>query len=131
MEVIPCLMLWRDIVSVLGGEDSHAMQKPPVLDTIENVLTNVDHVPTTLPENDDKAVLLLMEDNDAVIEMVVKSRAATMRHTGRTHRIDFDWLFERFQLDPGIKIRFAGTKEQIADFLTKTSFCLQTMEGTL
>ena len=92
------------------------------MDTLEQVLTNVDYVPTTLPEHDDKAVLLVMEDNDAVIKMVVKSRAATMRHVGRTHRIDLDWLIERFQSDPGIKIRFVGTKEQIADFLTKGAF---------
>ena len=45
-----------------------------------------------------------------------------MRHTGRTHRIDLDWLFERFHLDPVIQIRFGGTKEQIADFLTKGAF---------
>ena len=54
--------------------------------------------------------------------MVIKNRAATMRHVSRTHRIDLDWLFERFLLDPAISIRYVGTKEQIADFLTKGLF---------
>ena len=117
MEGIPCLVLWREIISVFSGGESQAMQTPPPMHTIEDVLANVDYAPTTLPENDNQAVLLVMEDNEAVIKMVIKTRAASMRHTGRTHRIVLDWLFERFHLDPAIQIRFVGTKEQIADFL--------------
>ena len=40
----------------------------------------------------------------------------------RTHRVDLDWLFERCQYDPAIKIRFVPTKDQLADMLTKGSF---------
>ena len=42
-----------------------------------------------------------------------------MRHIQRTHRIDLDWLFERFRIYPGLYMRFIGTKEQIADKLAE------------
>lgn len=45
-----------------------------------------------------------------------------MRHVQRTHRVNLDWLFERMARDPGIRIKFVGTKQQIADILTKGSF---------
>ena len=124
MEGIPCLVLWREIISVFGGGHPQATQKTPTMSTIEDTLTNVDYVPTTLPENDNTAVLLVMEDNESVIKMVIKTRAASMRHVSRTHRIDLDWLFERFHHDPAIQIRYIGTKEQIADFLTKGAFAI-------
>ena len=54
--------------------------------------------------------------------MVMKGRSPAMRHVQRTHRVDLDWLFERFRIDPGLSIRFIGTKEQIADLLTKGRF---------
>jgi hypothetical protein len=54
--------------------------------------------------------------------MTVKGRSPNMRHVPRTHRVDLDWLFERIRKDPGIFIKFVGTKEQIADILTKGSF---------
>jgi len=63
-----------------------------------------------------------LEDNDAVIELLVKTRAPTMRHVARTHRIDLDWFIERCRDDQSIKIRFVCTKEQIADVLTKGAF---------
>ena len=45
-----------------------------------------------------------------------------MRHVQRTHRVNLDWLFERIAQDPGIRIKYVGTKQQIADILTKGSF---------
>ena len=41
-----------------------------------------------------------------------------LRHVLRTHRIAIDWCFEVFD-SPDINIKFVGTKEQIADLLTK------------
>ena len=63
-----------------------------------------------------------MEDNDAVIKMIVKGRSPNLRHVGRTHRVDLDWLFERIMNDPGIYVKYVGFKEQLADILTKGSF---------
>ena len=70
--------------------------------------------------------MLVLEDNDAVIKMTLKGRSPNMRHVARTHRVDLDWLFERFQSDPGILIRYVNTLSQIADILTKGSFTSQT-----
>ena len=66
-----------------------------------------------------------MEDNDAVIKMTVKERFPTMRHCARSHRINLDWLKERFSQDPGISIKYIGTKDQIADMFTKGQFTAQ------
>ena len=45
-----------------------------------------------------------------------------MRHLGRTHRVNLDWLFERIKTDPGVKVRCCPTKQMIADIFTKGSF---------
>ena len=54
--------------------------------------------------------------------MIIKGRSPNLRHVGRTHRVDLDWLFERIMKDPGIFVKYVGTKEQLADILTKGSF---------
>ena len=86
----------KKVVSVLCGKKDQESFKNSTTPKIPKGITNVDHVPTTMPDNDDRAKLLVMEDNDAVIKMVVKNRAATMRHESRTHRIDLDWFFRTF-----------------------------------
>ena len=45
-----------------------------------------------------------------------------MRHVPRTHRVDLDWLWERMREDPGVYIKYVGTKEQVADIFTKGAF---------
>ena len=45
-----------------------------------------------------------------------------MRHVSRTHRVAFDWLFDRINLDPKIQIKYIDTKNQLADILTKGNF---------
>ena len=82
---------------------------------------DVDYVPPALP-NTGRAELLILEDNEPVIKMTIKGRSPNMKHVGRVHRVSPDWLFERFQDDPEISIRFVGTKQQVADFLTKGHF---------
>ena len=73
--------------------------------------------------------LILMEDNDAVIEMTIKGRSPNMRHVARVHRVDLDWLFERIRNDPGIEIRWVDTKHQIADIFTKGTFVSSTWQS--
>ena len=63
--------------------------------------------------------------------MTVKGRSPNMRHVQRTHRVNLDWLFERMAKDPGIRITYVGTKQQIADILTKGSFTAQQWEALL
>lgn len=85
----------------------------------QNELLNVDEVPINAPKQDRRAKLLVIGDNEVVIKMVLKSRAATMRHVLRNNMIDLDWLIERFLLDTSIRTRYIGTKEQIADLFEK------------
>ena len=69
-----------------------------------------------------EALLYIFEDNEAVIKVIIKGRSPTMRHVSRTHRVAFDWLFDRVKLDPKIQIKCIDTKNQLADILTKGKF---------
>ena len=67
-------------------------------------------------------MLYVFEDNEAVIKMIIKGRSPTMRHVSRIHRVAFDWLFDRINLDSKMQIRYVDTKHQVADILTKGNF---------
>ena len=54
--------------------------------------------------------------------MIIKGKSPTMRHVSRTHRVALDWLFDRINLDPKIKIKYIDTKHQFEDILTKGKF---------
>ena len=69
-----------------------------------------------------EALLCIIEDNEAVIKMIMKGRSPTVRHVSRTHRVALDWLFDRINLDPKIQIKYIDTKNQLADILTKGNF---------
>ena len=98
-------------------------QKPAFrIPTIHDLLMSIDFVPPMYAPPTGISKLVVLEDNDATIKMVIKGRSPAMRHIQRTHRVDLDWLFERFRIDPGLYMRFIGTKDQIADLLTKGSF---------
>ena len=129
MEGLPALSLWDLIIKVFSP--AHAKKRSNVPSQSPNEISNdnlyeifgsVDYVPPSLPITYGAASLFLMEDNDAVIKMVVKQRCPKLRHVARTHRVDLDWLFDRISNDPGCYIKFVGTKEQLADILTKGSF---------
>ena len=45
-----------------------------------------------------------------------------MRHVSRIHRVAFDGLFDRINLEPKIQIKYVETKNQFADMLTKKEF---------
>ena len=47
----------------------------------------VDYVPSTVPDSDPRAALLVLEDNEAVIKMTIKGRAPKLPHVARTHRM--------------------------------------------
>ena len=85
---------------------------------ITNVLNHVVCVPSNVQFSHQKALLLVVEDN----EQFVKGRSPTMRHVSRTHRVALDWLFDRIDLDSKIQIKYMDTKNQLADILTKGNF---------
>ena len=106
-EGIPALMLWDLAVEVFhpnkGDEETLAptlgessiqtfQQRSSIIDPLKNVdcIPNSLHTPKCLSE------LVVLEDNEAVIKMTIKGRSTAMRHLQRTHRVNLDWLFERF-----------------------------------
>ena len=85
-------------------------------------LSNVDYVATSAKPSHFEAMLYIFEDNEAVIKMIIKGRSPTLRHVSRTHRVALDWLVDRINLDPQIRIKYVDTKNQLADVLTTGSF---------
>ena len=132
MEGLPCLLLWELIMEVYGDISSDTVvsaqqRRPqPQLHHPQSALFrqygDIDYVPCTLPMSLGIGKCIIFEDNDAVIKQCIKGRSPAMRHVARTHRVDLDWLWERIRMDPGVNIKYVGTKEQIADIFTKGSF---------
>lgn len=102
---------------VSASFDDHVMQLPAA----------VDDVPTNSPMSNGRCILIIFEYKEAVNEtlMIIKGRAPQFKHIPRTHRIDLDWLCERIRYEPGVYMKYMGTKEQMADSRTKGSFCAQ------
>ena len=63
-------------------------------------------------------VLVIAEDNEAVIKIITKARSMALRHLPRTHRIDVQWLFE-VCAHPRVRMLYVNTKQQVADLMTK------------
>ena len=140
MDGIPALTLWDLVIEVFHsvpnkmeqtkGEflgNPSAVVKPNMHNSIPikhtNVIpTNIDHIPSNTTHSGSSAVLYVFEDNEAVIQMIIKGRSPTMRHVSRTHRVALDRLFDRINLDPKIQIRYIDTKHQLADMLTTGNF---------
>ena len=52
-----------------------------------DVMKDIDAVPSHVQSARLEALLYVVEDNEAVIKMIVKGRSPTMRHVSRTHRV--------------------------------------------
>ena len=85
-------------------------------------LSNVDFVSSNANSSHKGAMLHIFEDNEDVIKMIIKGRSPTLRHVSRTHRVAIDWLFDRINLDPKIQVKYADSKNQLADILSKGNF---------
>ena len=141
LDGIPALDLWDLIVAVLGNTNQSnqerrglLMNKPEVRSTphtrqkrkqsqgVINDLDNVDFISSNVNSSRKEALLYIIEDNKAVIKMIIKGRSPTMRHVSRTHRVALDWLFDRINLDTKIQIKYIDTKNKLADMLTRGNF---------
>ena len=135
MDGIPALDLWdlivlvlgniiqnhdRTVTSVVGRDTSHEPSQQSR--GMFNVLNYVDRVSSNVQFSHQEALLYVFEDNEAVIKMIIKGRSPILRHVSRTHRVALDWLFDRINLDPKIRIKYVNTKNQLADILTKGNF---------
>ena len=105
---LPALELWDLIVSVFGsvshvsdrsGQPDNDVHKRHKSQKRIDVMEDIDSVPSNVQSSSPKALLYVFEDNEAVIEMIIKRRSPTMRHVSRTHRVALDWLFDRINLD--------------------------------
>ena len=63
--------------------------------------------------------IIFMEDNQATMRILQTGRNPTLRHLGRTHRVDLAWLSEVFRNNKQVCIRYCVTSEMCADILTK------------
>ena len=79
----------------------------------------MDYVTTNAHSSQGEAQLHIFEDKEAVIKMIIKCRSLTMRHMCRTHRVALDWLLDMINLDSKIQVKYADTKNQLADLLPK------------
>ena len=130
LEGLPSLLLWDLVIDVFepgpGKAKAPSRFLPSELMLLHrqcyDLYGSIDFVPPSLPITKGRARLYILEDNDAVIKMVIKERSPQLRHVARTHRVNLDWLFERLNRDPAVFIKFVGTLEQQADILTKGSF---------
>ena len=104
-------------VKPVNGEDKHHKSHNKI-----EAMKDIDSVPSNVQSANHEALLYVFEDNEAVIEMIMKGRSPTMRHVSRTHRVALDWLFDRINLDSKIQIKYIDTKNQLADILTKGNF---------
>ena len=131
LDGLPALELWDLMVSVLGNVsrvsdgsgqpdgDVHKRRKPHKK---IDVMKDIDSVPSNVQSARQEALLYVFEDNEPVIKMIIKGRSPTMRHVSRNHRVAFDWLFDRINLDSKFQITYIDTKNQLADILTKGNF---------
>jgi len=130
MEGIPALALWELVIDVfhplpVSAANAVPKQAYPALGspvTIYDELLAVDYVPCNIPEPNGRAILVLLEDNDPVIQILIKGRNTTLRHVPRVHRVNIDATYERIRCGPGIYLRHWPTEYQMADILTKGSF---------
>ena len=128
LDGLPALELWDLIVSVLGnvsrvsdrsGQPDNDVQKHHKSRKKIDVMKDIDAVPSNVQSSHREALLYVFEDDEAVIQMIIKGRSPTMRHVSRTHRVALDWLFDQINLDPKIQIKYIDTKNQLVDILTK------------
>ena len=118
------LELW-DLINCFFGNISHISDRTgkPVNGKNKSynkidVVHDIDSVPWNVQTASQEALLYDFGDNEAVIKKILKGRSPTMRHVSRTHRVAFDWLFDRINLDPKI----IDTKNQLTEKLIKGNF---------
>ena len=112
----------RSVTLVEQQEIINPRSSRKLLAKFQHQVEDLDHVVTNASSSQSESQLYIVEDNEAVIKMIIKRRNPTMRHVSRTHRVVLDWLFDNTNLVPKIQIKHDDNKNQLADMLTKSSF---------
>ena len=129
LDGIPALDLWDLIVFVLGNTiQTPGRSGQPVVNSDKshgpnkrsqgmiNVLNNIDFLSSNVHSSRKEALLFVFEDNEAVINMIIKGRSPTIRHVSRTHRVALGWLFDRINLDQKSESSISTPKTNLPTF---------------
>ena len=123
LDGFPALDLWDLIVEVLHGNTCQnnqergdpctnlrevraaprKLQKRKKFHGMTDDLDSVDFLSLNVNSSRQEALLYVFEDNEAVINMIIKVRSPTMRYVSITHRVALDWLFDRINWTPKSK----------------------------
>ncbi len=79
MQGSPTLELRDEIISVMTRVERMAVTRTPKLSGMYDICANIDFVPTTLPGPSGLGGLVVLENNDAVIKMMIKGCTSRMR----------------------------------------------------
>ena len=125
VEGLLALTLWDLVIDVLEPLASRARSDPSRYQksqTSQTAQESIDHVPPNAEESSNRAQLFVVEDNEAVAKMIIKVRSPQIRHVSRTHRVNFDWLFGRDNLDSNISENVFTLTHRVKFFLYERFF---------
>ena len=121
-EGLQALAFWELVTELLGTQPQRAETPTAKPSALELNAYSVDFNPgkyfAYTQKTTHTTVLVIAEDNEAVIKIIKKARSMALRHLPRTHRIDLHWLFEVCS-NPRICMLYVNTKQQVADLMTK------------
>ena len=121
MDGLLALDLWDIVIEVLRSTNNNVQPKRASMQETDatlhskaktqkvkrrqkvDQLSDVDYLPTNTHSSHNESQLYILEDNEAVIKMIIKGRSPTMRLVSRTHRVALDCLFDRINLEPKIR----------------------------
>ena len=94
----------RELRRNLSATPLSNMRRPIPTTNTNLDLINIDHAPSSGTHSGSNAMLYVFEDNEALIKMIIEGRGPTMRHVSRTHRVAWDWLNDKINLESKIPI---------------------------
>ena len=131
MDGIPALDLWDLIVTVLHGktyQNDQERRDPSKSPTRKEIpgknddLDNVDFISSNIQSSHQEALLYILEDNEAVIKMIMKGRSTTMRHVSRTTELLLIGCLVESIWTPRSKSNILTPKPNSQTILTKGNF---------
>ena len=80
----------------------------PKEDTDVELFVTLEYVPSNAHSCQGESQLYIFQQIEAAIKKDNQGKKPAMRHVSRTHRVVFDWLFDRINFDSKIQIRYAS-----------------------
>ena len=66
-----------------------------------------------------KVIATMLGDNQATMQILKSGKNPALRHSARTHRVNFAWLSDVFRTCDRMDIKYCSTHQQSADIMTK------------